>query len=169
MRNRLNDPASKQAETHPDDQRTGRTQNVKIELLSKDDFDEILPLAQELNPNIEPHLIAQRLRDMLNSSNYLCFGGYVDDELVGVCGAWMSVRLYSGKQIELDNGIVKPGLRSQGFGNAFLEFIQKWAVENDCSSIELNCYVTNSSAHKFYFTNGMKIIAFHFQKAVQSS
>lgn len=142
---------------------------MKIIQLSKDDFDKILPLATELNPDIKPEIVAQRLRDMLSSSNYTCFGVFVDDELVGVCGVWITVRLYCGKQIELDNGIVRASRRSQGFGKVFLEFIQKWAVENGCSTIELNSYVTNALGHKFYFNNDFKIIAFHFQKTTQPS
>jgi GNAT superfamily N-acetyltransferase len=137
---------------------------MKIVKLGPEDFHKILPLAVELNPDIKPDVISQRLHDMLHSSNYLCFGGYLDDELVGVCGAWVTVRLYSGKQIELDNGIVKASLRSQGFGKAFLEFIQNRAIENGCNSIELNSYVTNALGHKFYFGNDFKISAFHFQK-----
>ncbi|HEU4733889.1 MAG TPA: GNAT family N-acetyltransferase [Kofleriaceae bacterium] len=140
---------------------------MNIVKLGKEDFDKILPLAVELNPDIKPDVVAQRLRDMLDTSNYLCFGGYVDGELVGVCGAWVTVRLYSGKQIELDNGIVKSSLRSHGFGKAFLDFITKWAVDNGCSTIELNSYITNALGHKFYFGNGFKIIAFHFQKSTQ--
>jgi len=134
--------------------------------LDKQDYDKILPLALALNPELDPDTLAQRL---LDTSNYLCFGGYVDGELVAVCGAWVTVRLYSGKQIELDNGIVKPTLRSQGFGMAFLEFLQNWAVDNGCVTIELNSYVTNALGHKFFFGNGFKIIGYHFQRATQLS
>jgi GNAT superfamily N-acetyltransferase len=143
--------------------------DVNIVKLDKQDFDKILPLAVELNPDIKPDIVAQRLRDMLETSSYTCFGGYADGELVGVCGAWITTRLYSGKQIELDNGIVKQSLRSQGFGKAFLDFIQKWAADNGCAAIELNSYVTNAPGHKFYFSNGFKIIAFHFQRLTKPS
>jgi GNAT superfamily N-acetyltransferase len=136
--------------------------------LGKEDFDKILPLAVELNPKTPPEVIAQRLRDMLDSPNYVCFGGYIDGELIGMCGLWVTTRLYSGKQIELDNGIVKNTLRSQGFGAAFIEFIQRWAMEQHCVSIELNAYVTNTAAHKFYLENDFKIIGFHFMKPVKS-
>ena len=99
---------------------------------------------------------------MLTMNNYQSFGWFDGEELIGVSGAWVTERLYSGKQLELDHVVVNPKLRSQGIGSTFLAEIESWAKAHDCLTVELNTYVRNAASHKFYFDKGYQILGFHF-------
>ncbi len=89
---------------------------------------------------------------------------YLNDTLSGITCAWIMIRIYCGKQIEIDNVILDSKHQSKGYGNILLNYIEKWAIDNDCETIELNTYVQNPRSHKFYFNNNYKILGFHFQK-----
>jgi GNAT superfamily N-acetyltransferase len=91
---------------------------------------------------------------------------FQDNELIGISSGWTTVRIYCGKQIELDNVIIDSTIQSKGYGKYFMEAISKWALKNNYKSIGLNTYVQNSRSHKFYFNKGFKILGFHFEKKI---
>lgn len=45
-----------------------------------------------------------------------------------------------------------------------MQWIYSYAKNNDCIASELNCYIDNKAAHKFWEKEGYKVIALHFQK-----
>jgi GNAT superfamily N-acetyltransferase len=124
----------------------------------------IIPLAHKLRPEADPGLLGGYLTEMFDLPTYHCFGLLQEGKLVALSFGWITVRFYSGKQLEVDNVIVDPNIRSQGVGQHFFSCIQDWAVRNQCKTIELNTYVQNSRSHKFYFNEGYSILGFHFQK-----
>jgi GNAT superfamily N-acetyltransferase len=136
----------------------------KLKTLSITDVPEIMTLVQELNKKDSLEVQQSRLERMFSYPNYRCFGWQDGNELVAVSGTWTTERIYSGKQLEIDHFVVNPKLRSKGIGEGFLNEIEKWALENDCLKIELNAYVNNTGAQKFYLNKGYRILGFHFQK-----
>ena len=96
--------------------------------------------------------------------NYTGFGLFKNDELIGFTSGWTTVRVYCGKQLELDNVIINNTMHSKGYGKWFMDEIEKWAIEQQYETIELNSYVANSRSHKFYFNQDYKIIGYHFEK-----
>ena len=74
--------------------------------LSQDDFAEIIPLAQQLNPKLSEVELKDFLFQMFGFSNYYCFGLRENGSLIALSSGWITVRFYSGKQLEVDNVIV---------------------------------------------------------------
>jgi GNAT superfamily N-acetyltransferase len=139
---------------------------MRLHLLSAAELPTIVPLAQELNPGIDKAVVDARAREMFTYAHYLCFGCKIDDRLIGISSGWLTTRLYSGKQLELDNVVITHAERGRGRGIAFLTLIEAWAKDQGCDSVELNTYVTNSRSHKLYHTLGYRILGFHFQKQI---
>ncbi|MEL4307668.1 GNAT family N-acetyltransferase [Joostella sp. CR20] len=142
------------------------SQLYTIKLLSAENIDEIATLTLQLNPTKTKVSLTEMLQKMFDFNGYQCFGFYYNNELVGVCSGWTTIKLYSGKQLELDNVIIDSTYQSKGFGKLFIEEIEKWAKTNQFETIELNTYVANSRSHKFYFNQGFQIIGYHFQKKI---
>lgn len=136
----------------------------KLILLTDKNIVEIAKLGKQLNPKLSIEKIESYLKEMFTFSNYNCFGFYQNEKLIGISSGWVTVRLYCGKQLELDNVIIDNKLQSKGLGTHFFELIENWANEQNFDSIELNTYVQNSKSHKFYFNKGFSIIGYHFQK-----
>ena len=135
-----------------------------LQPLNTEDIDRILPLVQELNPELSARTIIKNQKEMFRLSTYRCFGLFQGDNLIGISSGWITIRHYSGKQLEIDNVIVASKYQSKGYGARFIELIEQWSREQGCKTLELNTYLNNSRSHKFYFTQGFKILGFHFYK-----
>ena len=135
-----------------------------LQPLNTEDIDRILPLVQELNPELNARTIIENQKEMFRLSTYRCFGLFQGDNLIGISSGWITIRHYSGKQLEIDNVIVASKYQSKGYGARFIELMEQWSREQGCKTLELNTYLNNSRSHKFYFTHGFKILGFHFYK-----
>ena len=141
-------------------------EELTFEILTVENIAEISVLGQQLNPKMTLEQIKNLLNEMFTLPTYRCFGLFLNKKLVGISSGWITVRFYSGKQLEVDNVIIDNSLQSKGFGKQFFDFIENWAKENSCETIELNTYVQNSKSHKFYFNLGYSILGFHFWKHI---
>ncbi|MFD1294679.1 GNAT family N-acetyltransferase [Lutibacter holmesii] len=139
-----------------------RENSVKI--LGKDYLGQILQLTKQLNPTLTSSELESRQLQMFEFENYTCFGLFEDEVLIGVASGWITVRLYSDRQLEIDNFVIDSDLQSNGYGKLFITEIELWAKANNCKTVELNTYVQNDRSHKFYFNKGYRILGFHFQK-----
>jgi len=137
---------------------------MNLKILTKKDVPKISPFIKELNPKLSKDEIEQNQMKMFDLSTYTCFGLCIEDNLIGISSGWTSIKHYSGKQIEIDNVIIKAEHQSKGCGKTFMKLIEKWSISNGCKTIELNSYVSNAGSHKFYFNEGFSILGFHFWK-----
>ena len=141
--------------------------NLELQLIDPlQNLIRVKELLLQLNPDKEEKYLEHTLEEMFTFQNFKCFGLYDDGNIVGISSAWTSVRMYCGKQLELDNVIIDNTLQSKGFGRIFFDKMEEWALENDYKSLSLNTYVSNSRSHKFYFNQGFDILGFHFQKTI---
>lgn len=137
-----------------------------MKLLKKENLSQILNLTKQLNQNIPIAELEKRQIQMFEFENYKCFGLFEKDKLIGVSSGWITVRLYSDKQLEIDNVIIDNSIQSKGFGKIFIQKIESWAKTINCNTVELNTYIQNDRSHKFYFNQGYRILGFHFQKHI---
>ena len=137
---------------------------MKFEILSEQAIPQISHIVATVQSQLSLETIERRLIEMFGYANYRCFGLFDETKLIAICSGWILTKIYSGKQLELDNFAVDENYRSQGIGKQFEIEINNWAKDNGIESIELNTYVANSGSHKFYFNQGYKIIGYHFQK-----
>jgi len=149
-------------------------ETLEFRVLTVSDLDTIAPLANKLHPHMQLATVRAYLHEMFQLPTYHCFGLWQHaansesrsnpSKLIAMSNGWITIRIYSGKQLEVDNVIVDPDLRSKGVGKFFFRHIDQWAIQNGCQTIELNTFVQNAKSHKFYFNEGYKILGFHFQK-----
>ncbi|SHJ04357.1 hypothetical protein SAMN04488096_107102 [Mesonia phycicola] len=133
-------------------------------VLNSSDISKIVPLGHQLNPKLSKIEIEDYLKQMFQFSTYHCFGLKKQGKLVGLSSGWITIRFYSGKQLEVDNVIIDQDIQSKGYGKYFFEKIEEWAIKNECNSVELNTYLENKRSHKFYYTNNYSVLGFHFCK-----
>lgn len=129
--------------------------------------EKVVDLLSQLNPAMDKKYIEETLLAMTELPNYKCFALFNENELIGISSGWTTVRLYCGKQLELDNVIINTKIQSKGFGQWFINKIKEWATDNDYKSIGLNTYVQNSRSHKFYFNQDFKILGLHFEHTLK--
>lgn len=137
---------------------------LSFRILTLESIDEIAVLGQQLNPTLTLQETKDYLLQMFEFEHYTCFGVFKESKLIGISSAWTTVRLYCGKQLEVDNVIIDPTIQSQGIGKLFFEFIETWSKDRGYKTIELNTYIQNAKSHKFYFNLGYSILGLHFWK-----
>jgi len=139
--------------------------NLTFNTINAIDYQEkIVFLLQQLNPNRDKKYLEDTLGAMIQQPGYTCFGLFKNTELIGISSGWTTLRIYSGKHLELDNVIVDGAIQSKGFGKWFISNIEIWAKEQSYKGIGLNTYSQNGRSHKFYFNQGYEILGFHFEK-----
>ena len=142
--------------------------NLKVETINPHkNLNRVKELLTQLNPEKCEKYIGLILEQMQTFQNFTCFGLYEKNRIIGIASGWTSMRVYCGKQLELDNVIIDNNLQSKGLRNLFFKKIENWALQNDYKSLNLSTYVSNSRSHKFYFNQGFNILGFHFQKLIQ--
>lgn len=138
--------------------------DIRFELIDPlENLERVLYLLNLLNPEMTSDTIEKLLHQMSQLPNYRCFGLFEGKKLIGISSGWTTVRIYCGKQLELDNVIIDSKIQSKGFGNYFIDKIKQWALANEYQSIGLNTYVQNTRSHKFYYNQNFKVLGFHFE------
>jgi GNAT superfamily N-acetyltransferase len=144
---------------------THKNQTFEIGLIAKEAYESLWPLIQELNQGMEEEVFKLHLNEIRKQPNYYCIGIWLNNTLIACCGYWLLYKFYNGKHLEPDNVGVLSTHRSFGLGKILMNYLHEIAVKEKCTVSELNAYVHNYKAHKFYFEQGYKILGFHFQKA----
>lgn len=140
--------------------------NYQIGNIAKNKYQLLQPLIISLNPTITTREFNVHLTEILKQPNYSCIGIWYNNNLIACCGYWLLYKFYNGKHIEVDNVAVLPNYRNLGLGKILMQQIHNIAAFNNCKIIELNAYVHNNLAHKFYLNLGYKILGYHFQKTL---
>ncbi|WP_427871429.1 GNAT family N-acetyltransferase [Flavobacterium sp. MMS24-S5] len=116
-----------------------------------------------LYPNISLEKYESFLSEMV-PHNYIQIAIFEDDICLGLTGCWSATKLWTGKYLEIDNFVVNPDHRSKGIGKLLTDYIEKKAIELNCSSIVLDAFTGNFGAHRFYYNQGYAPKGFHFVK-----
>ena len=137
--------------------------SLEIRLLERSEFDSVLPLVQLLHPEVSATTLAARLAEM-KGQNFRCVGVFEKGKLIAMAGLWLNTRFYCGRTLEPDNVVIHPDERSRGIGEQLMNWIYDYAREIGCETVELNAYVSNDRAHKFWFTAWIQDPGFSFSE-----
>lgn len=141
---------------------------ITFRFIKNENIHSIIPLLQVLNEKISEEILKSRLDEMIKQ-NYQCIGIFDKKQLIGICGIWILTKYYVGKHIEPDNVIILSEYQNQNIGKKLMNWIYDYAKKNDCVASELNCYVNNDKAHKFWEKEGYKVIGLHYQKKFEDT
>lgn len=123
----------------------------------------LLPLIQQLNPNVGEERYAHLLDDMV-AHGYRMLAVYEEAECIGLSGIWVATKLYSGRYLEMDNVVVAATHRSKGIGKLLCDEVEQLARREGCETIMLDAYLENEKAHAFYEREGFVRRGYHFLK-----
>ena len=56
-------------------------------------------------------------------------------KIIGISSGWTFIRIYCGKQLELDNVVINKKLQAKGFGKLFFDKIEEWSIQKGYQSI----------------------------------
>jgi GNAT superfamily N-acetyltransferase len=82
--------------------------------------------------------------------------------IVSVAGFRIQNMLSSGKTFYVDDLVTDAGARSQGHGEAMIQWLVALAREAGCVSFSLDSGTQRQEAHAFYLRQRLRITSFHF-------
>ena len=84
------------------------------------------------------------------NEDYHLFGGYVEDDLVGVAGVVLTNVLHHVRHAWLYDLVVDEAHRGEGYGTDLVQFVEAWARDHDCERIALASPREKEATHRFY-------------------
>ncbi len=119
------------------------------------------PIVAQLRSHVEEHEFLERVHDQQKAGYELAFVSN-NGQVVTVAGYRISNSLAWGKFLYVED-LVTAGLeRSNGHGQALVDWLLARAREQKCDSFHLDSGVQRHAAHRFYVRNRMAISSHHF-------
>jgi len=85
-----------------------------------------------------------------------------ENAIVSVAGFRIQNMLSSGKTFYVDDLVTDAAARSQGHGEAMLQWLIALAREAGCDTFSLDSGTQRQEAHAFYLRQRLRITSFHF-------
>ncbi len=121
------------------------------------------PVVQQLRPHLVAADFVARIQRMQREEGFrLAALTDASGTVRAVAGYRFYDKLFSGKNLYVDDLVTDTAERSQGHGRALLAWLKREAVAHGCAQLELDSGVQRFAAHRFYFRERMHISAYHF-------
>ena len=101
----------------------------------------------------------------LQQNGYRLAAVWSGDRVVACAGYNIVENLIRGRYLHVEELITTRSERSNGIGRCLLQALIQEARDLHCQALALECGLRNSSAHRFYFREGLSISAFRFAVA----
>lgn len=124
------------------------------------------PVMHQLRPHLIEADFVARVRRMQTEGFHLALledGGSVG----AVAGYRYQEKLFSGRNLYVDDLVTDAGRRSRGHGRALLAWLVAEARAHGCDQLELDSGVQRRDAHRFYFRERLHISSYHFALALR--
>ncbi len=133
---------------------------------SEKEIEDCFPIMVQLRPQLSKEEFVSRAKRQRQQGYQLVF--IKDkDKIVSVAGFRILENLVSGKFLCIDDFVTDEQMRSQGFGDALIDWLVAFAKREKCTSLQLDSGVERMTAHRFYFKKRMGIYAYHFVLPLQ--
>ena len=116
---------------------------------------------QQLRPHLVATEFAARVQRMQHEGFHLAFLAE-DGAVRAVAGYRYYEKLFSGKNLYVDDLVTDTTQRSRGHGHALFAWLAAEARAHGCVQLELDSGVQRFDAHRFYLRERMHISAYHF-------
>ena len=141
---------------------------MKIALAqTADDIARCFFVMKQLRPHLVESQFVTRVQAMRQEGFHLAF---LEDAgaIRAVAGYRYYDKLFSGRNLYVDDLVTDANDRSRGYGGKMLAWLTDEARTHGCVQLELDSGVQRSEAHRFYFRERLHVSAFHFVVPVKT-
>ncbi len=126
-----------------------------------EEIDRCFPVMSQLRPLLVAGEFFARVQAQQAEGYQLAFLEF-QNAIVSVAGFRLQNMLSSGKTFYVDDLVTDASARSQGHGEAMLQWLIALAREADCDTFSLDSGTHRQDAHAFYLRERLRITSFHF-------
>lgn len=132
---------------------------------SPEQLSESYPVMLQLRPHLSESDFVNQVQAQ-QVDGYKLLGASRDNAFVGLAGFVISHKLAWGKHLYVDDLVTVDTRRSSGVGQAMLQWLGAYALEQGCEQLHLDSGVQRFAAHRFYLRHGFDITSHHFAKTL---
>jgi GNAT superfamily N-acetyltransferase len=125
------------------------------------EVDRCFAVMSQLRPALIAAEFASRVQAQQAEGYQLAFLEH-NGAVVSVAGFRIQNMLSSGKTLYVDDLVTDAAARSQGHGEAMLQWLIALARDAGCNSFSLDSGTHRQEAHAFYLRHRLRITSFHF-------
>lgn len=128
---------------------------------SDEQIDRCYAVMAELRPGVVRAGFVPLVRQMQSEGYHLAYieaGGRV----LAVAGYRISTNFFMGRHLYVEDLVTTASERGQGHGKTLLDWLLAQAGDAGCAFVDLDSGPQRGRAHKFYFSQGFTIAAYHF-------
>jgi GNAT superfamily N-acetyltransferase len=128
--------------------------------------EKLLASAEAVHLQLRPQLAGrymERVREVITSGVEMAVA-VVDGRVAGLTMFRVIEKTHSGRELYCDDLVTDERQRSTGVGHALMQYMERICRERGCDTFALDSGCQRQQAHRFYFREGMTILAFHFSK-----
>ena len=126
-----------------------------------EEIERCFPVMSQLRPLVVAGEFFARVKAQQAEGYQLAFLEY-QNTIVSVAGFRLQNMLSSGKTLYVDDQVTDAAARSQGHGEAMLQWLIALAREAGCNTFSLDSGTHRQDAHAFYLRERLRITSFHF-------
>ncbi|SDN31489.1 Acetyltransferase (GNAT) domain-containing protein [Fictibacillus solisalsi] len=136
------------------------------ELSTRVEVKDAFPVMKQLRPHLTEALYLSLYEEM-RTSGYTLLACYDDESIVAVAGFAVLTNLYYGKHVWIYDLVTDEQVRSKGYGEELLSFIESFAAQNNCNCVALSSGTARTDAHRFYEARmGYARVSYVFKKDI---
>lgn len=120
-------------------------------------------LMSQLRPALTPEEFITRV-ELQQAERYRLAYLEHEGDIVALAGFRMMNVLWSGRTLYVDDLVTDAAVRSRGFGERMVRWLEALAKSEGCATLALDSGTHREEAHAFYFRMELRISDFHFQK-----
>ncbi len=129
--------------------------NNIVAIKSLDEISQSFDLFAELYPdNLKDKKSFSEMLESQKKEGFHLIGIIDDNKIVACINFQITTLIPIGKVMYVSDLVTKEKYRKKGYGTTLLNYAVKFAKENGCKQIQLNCNYNNHKAHKFYMNYG---------------
>jgi GNAT superfamily N-acetyltransferase len=120
-----------------------------LELKTQKQFKEAFPILRQLRTDLTEVSYFELLQEM-QKDGYKLFALYNNDKIVSIAGLSWRINFYNKRHLFIYDLVTDSELRSLGYGEKLLSYLQSWATEQGADYITLESGLQRTDAHRFY-------------------
>jgi GNAT superfamily N-acetyltransferase len=120
------------------------------ELSTEMDWLAAYPVMKQLRTHLSQERFLELTREATVSEGYKLAALYEEGKIMAVTGFMPMITLYNGKSIWVCDLVTDSSVRSKGYGEKLLNYVETWAKNNGYDIISLSSGLQRLDAHRFY-------------------
>jgi GNAT superfamily N-acetyltransferase len=120
------------------------------ELSTEMDWLAAYPVMKQLRTHLSQERFLELTREATVSEGYKLAALYEEGKIMALTGFMPMITLYNGKSIWVCDLVTDSSVRSKGYGEKLLNYVETWAKNNGYDIISLSSGLQRLNAHRFY-------------------